>query len=153
MEDAYETGMARSAERFGISSLQDFQMETLRHVLAGGDAILSVHTGTSLCYQAFPEVWKALHPSDKCVVLVVAPRVAIMEEKVTYLRGLGYAATYIGEDPTKEHLIVQGEYTFVYCSPEAIIGNEKWRNMILSQPYQNDLQLIAIEEGHKLTQR
>ena len=146
--------LAAITERFKIDAVRDFQAQILKQLIDGGDAFLSCKTGggKSLCYQAFPECWGTIHPGDKCIVLVVAPLIAIMKEQVCYLRSLGYSATYIGEDEKNEQSILQGAYTFLYCSPESIVGNDKWRGMILSEPYQRYLQLIAVDEGHTLLQ-
>jgi superfamily II DNA helicase RecQ len=69
---------------FGFTSFRGQQEEIVRCVVAGGDALVVMPTGSgkSLCYQ-IPALLRA------GTAIVVSPLIALMEDQVTALRQLG----------------------------------------------------------------
>lgn len=47
--------------------------------------------------------------------------------------------------------IVQGKFQLVFISPESLICNLQWREMLRSQIYQESLVGVAIDEAHCAT--
>lgn len=41
-----------------------------------------------------------------------------------------------------------GKYNLLFCAPEAIIGCEKWRELLLKPPLSERVVAIAIDEAH-----
>ena len=104
--------------------------------------------GKSLCYQGFSSVCNV----DNCVVLVITPLTAIMQEQCDFLNTLGIKAAMIGKDKDKDIEKLEGNTTYVFTSPETIVGQLKWRNMVKSRVYQERLVLFAVDEAHVVTQ-
>lgn len=50
-----------------------------------------------------------------------------MSEQCKKLTALGFKATYIGKDSAETNDIINGEYDFIYASPEQLVGDVKWR--------------------------
>ena len=44
--------------------------------------------------------------------------------------------------------IMQGNYQLLYASPESVLRVDKWRNMLGSSVYQENLMGVAIDEAH-----
>ena len=44
--------------------------------------------------------------------------------------------------------VVRGDVQLVFISPESIIGNHKYRRMLLTPQYQSKLVAIAVDEAH-----
>lgn len=43
-------------------------------------------------------------------------------------------------------------YHFGFGSPELLVGNEKWREVIKSQSFQNSHRVTVIDEAHTVVQ-
>jgi superfamily II DNA helicase RecQ len=78
------------------------------------------------------------------MVIVIEPLVSIMEEQVKKLASYGYSVAQVGKDDE----IRSGRFTFLFASPELLLGNEEWRNMLRSSCYQEKRILIVIDEAH-----
>lgn len=50
--------------------------------------------------------------------------------------------------PETSRKILEGEYQLVFISPEAVLSRRKWRKMLLSHVYQNNLIALVIDEAH-----
>ena len=63
----------------------------------------------------------------------------------------GIVAEYVGEaqeDPSGIADVLGGQVQLVFISPESIIMNQKYRNMLLSKPYKENLVALVIDEAH-----
>ncbi|XP_052778119.1 ATP-dependent DNA helicase RecQ-like [Mya arenaria] len=121
--------------KFGIKELKPFQEQTITRLLKGEDVFLCKKTGggKSICYQAYQPCWTNLHGDvEKCQVLVVCPLLSIMKEQCECLSAAGFSATYIGTDRDDEEALLNGDFQFVYTSPEHILGVSKWNGMFRS---------------------
>lgn len=63
-------------------------------------------------------------------VLIISPLLSIMKEQTDLLASKGFTATFIGKDKSEDASILDGKYQFVFSSPEAILQNDKWRDML-----------------------
>ena len=90
----------------------------------------------------YPPVWQVVNFSDgtalvekwiartdpqsyrrkDAVIVVVCPLIALMEDQIARLNSIGLKAAYIGNNQTEDVLraIENGEYTFVFVSPEFV---------------------------------
>jgi ATP-dependent DNA helicase RecQ len=111
-------------QTFGIDSLTDNQQNVLTQLLDKKDVFLSIKTGggKSLCYQAFPTVFRKQHPDMECKVLVISPLISIMKEQSAFLCELGLTASYIGKSRDDDAAIMDGRFQFVFASPESVVG-------------------------------
>ena len=55
--------------------------------------------------------------------------------------------TYVGEVRDDEG-ILQGKYKVVYVSPESILRDSKWRNMLRTPAYKENVIALAVDEAH-----
>ena len=141
-------------DKFAIDEIKPFQKETFESLLDKKDVYLSVKTGggKSLCFQGFPLLWMERNKSEtECKVLVISPLISIMKEQSDYLKSIGFTATYIGESDDHDHDILEGNYQFLFSSPESILSVTKWRGMLTSPAYRN-VQLFVVDEAHTVLQ-
>uniref|UniRef100_A0A8W8NL50 DNA 3'-5' helicase n=1 Tax=Magallana gigas TaxID=29159 RepID=A0A8W8NL50_MAGGI len=87
-------------------------------------------SGKSLTYECIPILF-----TGACVV-IITPLISIMSEQCKKLTALGFKATYIGKDSAETNDIINGEYDFIYASPEQLVGDMKWRDVLKSDVYQ-----------------
>ena len=139
---------------FNISSLNDFQKQVLIRLFDGEDVFVSRRTGCgkSLCYEAYP-LFTMLHAyASESMVIVIEPLISIMEEQVSRLNKLGFSATYIGKSVEDADDIKNGLFSFLFSSPESILGNEDNRNMLSGDGYKDKRILLVIDEAHVITE-
>ena len=63
----------------------------------------------------------------------------------------GISAEFIGEaqdDPNAIKNVLSGCIQLVFISPESIINNPAFRNMLLSTPYKERMVALTIDEAH-----
>ena len=139
----------------GLNAFRPGQVETIEAVLDGRDACVfwSTGSGKSLCYQlpAF---------STGKVSLVVSPLISLMQDQVTQLNNTSSTAgssegrdvaVFLGSaqmDPLAEKRVFDGEYLFVYVTPEKIAASGSFMNGIKRMADEKKLGLIAIDEAH-----
>lgn len=66
-------------------------------------------------------------------------------------RSLGIAAEFIGEAQKDKRIIervLNGDIQLVYISPESILTNLRYRQMLRSPQYMERLVAVAVDEAH-----
>nr|XP_002739720.2 PREDICTED: ATP-dependent DNA helicase Q-like SIM-like [Saccoglossus kowalevskii] len=153
-DELLDAEMKHIGELFGIDALYEHQIKVIKHLLKGEDVFLSTRTssGKSLCYQAMPTILRERQRCTEPIVLIISPLISIMREQVEMLQALGFSATFIGMDVSQNQDILEGKYSFIYTNPESILGNDRWREMLKSKVYSDNLKLIVVDEAHTVMQ-
>ena len=89
--------------------------------------------------------------STKSIVVCITPLVSIMVDQHANFTSRGLKTEYVGEshyDSAVEECILKGEVQLVYISPESLLNNIKFRNMLLSAPYKDNLVALVVDEAH-----
>ena len=63
----------------------------------------------------------------------------------------GMTAEFIGEtqdDPDAVKRVLNGSVQLVFISPESLINNQLYRNMLLSSRYKQRMVALAVDEAH-----
>ena len=134
--------------RFGHDGFLPLQEDVIDNVLAGGDSIVLMPTGSgkSLCYQL-----PALLLDG--VTLVVSPLIALMKNQVDLLTAKGIRAAFInGTMSLAEIRDVQaeargGQIDILYVSPERL-AVQRFREFLRTLK----IGLIAIDEAHCISE-
>ncbi|MDC0711173.1 DNA topoisomerase 3 [Stigmatella sp. ncwal1] len=135
-------------EAFGFEDFRPYQEEVCKAATAGEDLLLVMPTGAgkSLCYQ-LPGLARA------GTTLVVSPLIALMEDQVTRLQSLGFAAERIhsGRDRAASRQVctdyLEGRLDFLFIAPERL-GVPGFVELLARRPPA----LIAIDEAHCISQ-
>lgn len=133
---------------FGYQSFRGLQEPVIDHVLAGQDALLLMPTGSgkSLCYQIPAIVRPGLG-------IVVSPLIALMQDQVARLQGLGVRAAHLNSMLTNaeawdvKHKMMARELDLLYVSPERLMMEG-----FLKALDRLELALFAIDEAHCVSQ-
>ena len=159
----FETSLQSILPRFGLTELKNEQEKALFYLLSGKDVFVNLPTGfgKSLIYQLSPLVAEELskrhyYPNGNIrsgIVLVISPLVSLIKDQVKGLQQRGIKASFIGAGQEEANFkeIVNGEMNIVYSSPEAMLASDRWREMICSQVYQNNVVAVAVDEAHCIT--
>jgi ATP-dependent DNA helicase RecQ len=133
---------------FGYDSFREGQREIIDHVVAGSDALVLMPTGggKSLCYQI-----PALVRNGTGVV--VSPLIALMQDQVDALKGLGVRAGFLNssQEPYEragvESTLLAGELDLLYLAPERLRIESTLRLLDRAA-----ISLFAIDEAHCVSQ-
>ncbi|WP_416445668.1 DNA helicase RecQ [Leucobacter sp. HNU] len=136
------------SEVFGYEAFRGDQEEIIRHVAAGGDAVVLMPTGggKSLCYQ-IPAICR------DGTGIVLSPLVALMHDQVAALRLAGVRAGALNSamEPEErrevERAYRDGELELLYLAPERLSAPG---TVELLQ--QGRIALFAIDEAHCVSQ-
>jgi len=132
------------ASVFGYPAFRGLQEPAIRHVVAGGDALVLMPTGAgkSVCYQ----VPALCRPGT---ALVISPLIALMDDQISALRQLGVSAGALhselepAEAAATSRALEAGELDLLYVSPERLLSSGT-----LERLRRRELALIAIDEAH-----
>src|SRR5215475_4744955 len=129
---------------FGFQGFRGQQDEVVRHVVAGGDALVLAPTGggKSICFQ----VPALCRPGT---AIVISPLIALMDDQVAALRQLGIAAGALHSDLDFAEArsvmrdLIEQQLDLLYISPERLLANGTLERLSRLR-----LALFAIDEAH-----
>ncbi|MCA7119040.1 MAG: DNA helicase RecQ [Acidibrevibacterium sp.] len=132
---------------FGFPQFRGLQEEAVRHVIAGGDALVLMPTGggKSLCYQV-PALCR------RGTAIVISPLIALMDDQVAALRQLGVSAAALHSecDPMAARetaaALARDGLDLLYVSPERLLGG------LIERLEARRIALFAIDEAHCVSQ-
>ena len=159
-EEDFNLAILQACEIHGVDVLKDLQRVCLDTLVSKTDVLACLPTGfgKSLIFQAWPTVCSLLstkYPSKwpkDAMVLIVCPLESIMEDQVKLLNEKGLSAARAGENTVTDEKICNGEYSFVYGSPETFVGNAFWRKALQSPLFRDRLIGLAVDEVHTVVQ-
>jgi ATP-dependent DNA helicase RecQ len=133
---------------FGFPGFRGQQDAAVRHMVAGGDALVLMPTGggKSICYQ----VPALVRPGT---AVIVSPLIALMDDQVAALRqvGVNAGALHSEIDPAEARSItrdlIEGQLDLLYVSPERLLGNGT-----MDRLSRVPLALFAVDEAHCVSQ-
>lgn len=85
------------------------------------------------------------------LLVCISPLSAIMMDQKEKFTSLSLRVEFVGRvqtDKTASRRVINGEVQLVYISPENILCNPKYRQMLMSAVYKENLIGIAVDEAH-----
>ena len=149
-----ESALDKAALEMGYTSLRQKQRDAVIGFLRGRDVFVSLPTGSgkSLCYAILPRVFDTLRgKSSKSIAIVVSPLISLMKDQVHSLEAKGVSSIYVtknGISDSQEQMTYEGEYQIMFFSPEALVCDDTWREMIQSKVYQDNVIAFVVDEAH-----
>ena len=129
----------------------------------GFDVFLWLPTGfgKSLCYECLPflfdfKLGRMGDPHRRSVVLVISPLVSLMIDQVASLRKRGVAVAILSSHDvsdkrflaTSKGLETPGLFSLLFVSPEAVIGDTRWRESLMTYPLSERVVALVVDEAH-----
>ncbi|XP_056022113.1 uncharacterized protein LOC125660396 [Ostrea edulis] len=126
-----------------------YQLQAIESIQQGQDVFVGTRTGSgkSLIYESSPVVF-----GQSTVCVIISPLLSITKEQVNRLTGLGFRATYVGMSYCCKDDVSKGYYLFVFGSPEALVGNDEWRDIFRHPEFSVRHRLTVIDEVHTVYQ-
>jgi superfamily II DNA helicase RecQ len=85
---------------------------------------------------------------NKPILLVISPLVSLIKSHIHELNDHGISCVWLSGDDADENANINGEFSIVFASPESIVKNQKWREMLRGKIYQKNLFGIVTDEVH-----
>ena len=135
-------------DQFNLEALTVNQVKSFKDLADGKDVFIGTKSGSgkSLSYESIPVIFPG------SLLIVIVPLVSIMKEQCSKLNKLGCNATYIGKEASESDQIIRGHFEFLFGSPEQLIGEVKWRKMLKSDFYQENMRALVGDEAHTVIQ-
>ena len=143
-----------AALSLGISQLKAEQRKAIDAFVSGKDVFVYLPTGfgKTVCYIVLPVVFDTLRKvTGESIVVVVSPLKILMADQVDSCSHKGLKSVSVCGDESSRQLynsVINGNFQVVYISPEMLIGKRMWRDMLLSDCYQDRLVGVIIDEAH-----
>lgn len=152
-----DVALQSSCRALGVESLKEHQREAIEYFVKGDDVLVCLPTGygKSLCFAILPLVFDHLRGHKGSIVICVSPLTSLMMEQRSKFTRQGMVVDFVGEmqhDILAMQNVKDGRVQLLYISPESILRNSQWRDMLLSDVYQNNLVAIAVDEAHCIAQ-
>ena len=138
--------------------LKSKQREAIETFVRGSDVFVSLPTGfgKSLCFVLLPLIYDTLRQkSNTSIVICVSPLTSLMMEQSAKYSVQGITCAFVGElqddlDTLKD--VKTGKVQLLYISPESLLRNPQWRDMLLCSVYQDNLVAFVVDEAHCIAQ-
>lgn len=142
-----------AAVTLGYHTLRSEQKEAIVTFLRGNDVFISLPTGygKSLCYGSLPGAFDLLRGTERrSIAIVISPLVALMKDQVAAFQSKGLSSAFISSDSPREMQlgVLSGDYQLVFFSPESILSNKKWRDLLRQEPYVSHIVALVVDEAH-----
>ncbi|KNE92381.1 hypothetical protein PSTG_07414 [Puccinia striiformis f. sp. tritici PST-78] len=153
-DEALKAAIAAAALLHYGQPAKPLQIEAVFDLLRGKNTFLLA--GTGFGKSRIPEMYfKMLPRTSRGVVLVLNPLDALGNNQVAEKEAAGFTAinlTKLSFNKTEANKIANGEYQFVYLSPEIYLNNPLWEQVYFCPNFQNCLALIVVDEAHIIHQ-
>ena len=151
-----EHAVEKAVMETGYNALHDKQREAILGFIQGRDVFVSLPTGSgkSLCYSVLPKVFDTLRKKrSKSIVIVISPLISLMKDQIHSLQTKGIKCTFVTKDladsdDAVEQALYEGSYQIIFFSPEALLCEDTWREMMQTQVYKENVVAFVIDEAH-----
>ena len=153
-----ECAIYTAVRKAKIQELKREQRSAIYDFVSGRDVIVLLPTGygKSFCYALLPAVFDELRESSgTSIVICVSPLTALMMEQRNKFMLRVIAAEFVDElqqDIDAMESVKSGKIQLLFISPESLLNNLQWREMLISPVYQTNLIALVVYEAHCITQ-
>ena len=85
------------------------------------------------------------------IVVVITPLISLMIDQKDKFAKTGISTEFVGEaqeDDAAVAAVVMDDIQLVYISPESLLCNSHFRNMLLSENYKRKLRALVVDEAY-----
>ena len=139
-----------ATKKMDYDNIRPEQLKVLESFLKGRDTFVCLPTGygKSLCYQILPYIFDYMRGKSSSFVLVVSPLTALVEDQIQLLSKRNVPATSMTIHKGDKSAILHGGYKIIYTSPELLLRDSEWRDIVVSDTFQDNIVGFIIDEAH-----
>ena len=136
-----------------MQSLKPLQRHIITSFVNGNDVFGSLPTGfgKSYCFVLLPFVFDYVLDTHGSIVLWVSPLTSLMLEQREKYSAKGIRCEFVGElqqDIEAIDSVKKGHAQLVFISPESLLSNPQWRDMLLLPVYRTKVVALIVDEAH-----
>ena len=133
-----------------MTVLKPLQRDIIRSFCSGNDVFVSLPTGygKSYCFVLLPLVFNHLLGS---IVICIFPLTSLMMEQREKYSAQGICFEFVGElqqDIDAMTNVRKGLVQLLFISPESLLSNPQWREMLQLPVYQEKVVGLVVDEAH-----
>ena len=152
-----DEALAFALGKLGYEELRPEQDKVLRAFVSGRDVFAALPTGygKSLCFALLPCVFDRLRGRNGSIVICVSPLTSLMLDQREKFSQVRLVTEFVGEaqqDPSVVAMVKDGKVQLLYISPESLLRNYQWREMLQSEVYRENLVAFVVDEAHCVKQ-
>ena len=173
----FSAAIAEVIHLMGLNPLKSKQTESLKAFVSGRDTFVALPTGygKSIIFAVLPLLFdkmlstllSLLYISRLCsqytllycsyigvqgtIVVVITPLISLMIDQQEKFSKKGISVEFVGgaQDRTAAvTAVLKGQIQLVYISPENLLKNPCFRNMLTSDRYRECLRALVVDEAH-----
>ena len=149
---AFRESVVKAVQTLGYEYPTREQLDAVERFVFGHDVFMSLPTGSgkNVCYACLPLVFDTLRQGGHSIVVILSPLSALMQDQVASFtkRGLKCVALTYGTADENEDVIAMGDVQLVFASPEILLSDRAWRDMLRTPVYQDNLVALTVDEAH-----
>ncbi|PLW42578.1 hypothetical protein PCASD_05306 [Puccinia coronata f. sp. avenae] len=150
--DDMKAHISRTAKLFYQQPAKSLQVDAVLNLVNGRNTFLLA--GTGFGKSRIPEIYSMMLPRrNKAIVLTLNPLDTLGDNQVEEKIEAGFTAINLNKmnfNQTTADEIANGNYQFIYLSPEIFLNNKIWEDVYFSSAFQNRLSLVVIDEAHMI---
>ena len=148
-----EVAIDSAVEAVGLEALKPLQREAIRLFTRGHDVFVSLPTGygKSYCFVLLPLVFDRMLGRSGSIVVCISPLTSLMMEQRAKYTAKGLCSEFVGElqqDVESMVNIRKGLVQLLFISPESLLSNPQWREMLQLPVYQERMVALVVDEAH-----
>ena len=148
-----EQAIDKAVQAVGLQSLKPIQRHVISSFVGGSDVFVSLPTGfgKSYCFVLLPLVFDYIFGVQGSIVLCISPLTSLMLEQREKYSTKGICCEFVGElqqDIEAIASIQKGKAQLLFISPESMLSNPQWRDMLLLPVYQKNVVALIVDEAH-----
>ena len=85
------------------------------------------------------------------LAVIVSPLTSLMMDQRHRFSPVGLTVEFVGEAQKDDEAcakVINADVQLVYISPESLLNNKRYRQMLLSKPYQDNMIAFVVDEAH-----
>ncbi|KAH9448797.1 hypothetical protein Pst134EA_028094 [Puccinia striiformis f. sp. tritici] len=152
-DEALKAAIAAAALEKFKQPAKPLQIQAVFNLARGKNTFLLA--GTGFGKSRIPEIYYQLLRGTGGVVLVLNPLDALGNNQVLEKEDAGFTAinlTKLSFNEAEANKIANGEYNFVYLSPEIYLNSPLWEQVYFCPNFQDRLALVVVDEAHIIHQ-
>jgi superfamily II DNA helicase RecQ len=150
--DDMKAHISRTAKLFYQQPAKSLQVDAVLNLVNGQNTFLLA--GTGFGKSRIPEIYSMMLPCrNKAIVLTLNPLDTLGDNQVEEKIEAGFTAINLNKmnfNQTTADKIANGNYQFIYLSPEIFLNNKIWEDVYFSSAFQNRLSLVVIDKAHMI---
>ena len=85
------------------------------------------------------------------IAVIITPLISLMLDQKEKFLQKGLRVDFVGQAQHNEQAleaVINGQIQLVYISPESLLENKRYRNMLSSKVYQEKMVALVVDEAH-----